>query len=109
MKGTGTEPIALGKSKPTLSGAEFLSRWKEIAHEVKKYTEGISFTVGKNLPKDFQENNLVKPPSSNCNPVTQIQLEIWLLATLLSKNLKSSKISSIWRLDTLTKALSWQL
>lgn len=77
MRGTGTESIALGKSKPTLSGAEFLSRWKEILHEEKKkYTEGISFTAGKNVPKDFQENNLVKPPPSNCNPVTQIQLKI---------------------------------
>lgn len=45
MKGTGTESIALGKSKPTLSGAEFLSRWKETVHEEKKITHKASLSL----------------------------------------------------------------
>lgn len=45
MKGTGTESIALGKSKPTLSGAEFLSRWKETVHEEKKNTHKASLSL----------------------------------------------------------------
>lgn len=53
MKSTGTESIALGKSKPTLAGAEFLSRWKEIVHEGKKYTEGISFHCREKSAKGF--------------------------------------------------------
>lgn len=69
MKGTGTESIALGKSKPTLSGAEFLSRWKEIVHEGKKYTEGISFHCREKSAKGF--------PGKESGETSSLQLQSW--------------------------------
>lgn len=30
-----------------------------------KQAKGMLFTIGKNLPKDFQENKLVKPTPAN--------------------------------------------
>lgn len=53
-----------------LFSVEFLSTWFTCIlcmRKKKKHARGMLFMVGKNLPKDFQENKLVvvKPTPSN--------------------------------------------